>query len=67
MELLLGAAIMLAILLLCSGSFYGGYAVGKRNRPDKHLTPEQEEQRRKRQRIEDQFNKIFAYNVKKGG
>lgn len=67
MDLLLGAAIMLALLLLCAGCFYMGYTRGSKRTPDKTLTPEQKEIRQKRERFEDHFNRIFAYSPKKGG
>ncbi|RCW44226.1 hypothetical protein [Paenibacillus prosopidis] len=67
MELLLGAAIMLALLLLCAGSFYVGYTTGRKRTPDKDLTPDQQDLKRRRERFEDHFNRIFAYSPRKGG
>jgi hypothetical protein len=65
-QIILGVLLTVSIILIACICFYVGYRQGsKQNHDSKKLTDEQREAKRKRERIEDQFDKMFSFSIHK--
>lgn len=65
-QIILGSLLMASVILIACTCFYIGYRQGiKQNHDSKKLTDEQREAKRKRERIEDQFDKMFSFSIHK--
>lgn len=65
-QMILGSLFTVSILLIACGCFYMGYRQGsKRSNSKVVLTKEQEEMKRKRERLENQFDNMFNFSINK--
>lgn len=65
-QMILGALITVSIILIACTCFYMGYRYGrKQNHDSKKLTAEQLEAKRKRENIENQFERMFSFSIHK--
>lgn len=65
-QMILGSLFTATIILIACICFYMGYRYGsKRNNSKVALTKEQEEMKRKRERLENQFDKMFSFSINK--
>lgn len=66
MQMILGALFTISILVMACLCFYAGYRYGiKRNNIKVELTTEQLEVKRKREQLENQFDRMFSYSIHK--
>lgn len=63
-QILIGSLLMASIIMIACMCFYMGYRYGSNRRNIKVvLTKEQEESKRKRERLENQFDRIFSFKL----